>query len=159
MTANATTKDATKAKAMTNPLDRKKAPATARQDPGELRWWITAGLATTYLVAWWAFAPAQVSDAPAPTGLATEADVTAPPVAAAAPRSTPPGATNVVLWWHELPLALRPKLELPAGWQVATPDRRAAPTIGAQRAWRPTAAYRTVAQERRRRPRVRTRSS
>ena len=75
-------------------------------DPRALRLWTATGLAVTYLVAWWCFAPApQLSAEPEP----------------------PPAARAPVVWWHELPPGERPVVTLPPGWTVAPPT--AAPTV------------------------------
>ncbi|MBK7079011.1 MAG: hypothetical protein IPH44_42775 [Myxococcales bacterium] len=107
-------------------------------DGRALRLWTISGLATTYLVAWWCFAPAPttapVADEPLPAPV---------PTATAAP--IPPA-----VWWHDLPPSERPAIALPSGWVVTATKPGDGPTLKpVPIARRPPA----------RRVRVRTRSS
>ena len=101
-------------------------------DARALRLWVISGLATTYLIAWWSFAPA-------PTAVTAAAEPDPPPTALA----------PTTVWWHELPPADRPAVALPPGWTVAT----GTPTTA-----RPSVAP-TAPRARPTRRRVRTRSS
>ncbi|MBK9035390.1 MAG: hypothetical protein IPL61_29735 [Myxococcales bacterium] len=119
---------------MTDPAPRPRRGARWDVDGRSLRLWVVAGLATTYLIAWWSFAPA-------PAATSTSFD---------APAETPTARGPTTVWWSELPPGDRPVVTLPPGWEIATaaPPRlqpvSAAPTPRA----RPT-----------RRVRIRTRSS
>lgn len=115
------------------PKDRA-APRLAVSGP-TARLWGLAALATTYVLVWWGFAPDPA--APATDGA---------PAEVAQPTASPPAT----VWWHDLPLAQRPVVAIPPGWELAPPGTAIASAT--PRAARP-------APVRRARVRLRTRSS
>lgn len=83
--------------------------------PSTLRLYLVALLAAAYFVAWWLLgirAPAR-SDAAPITGTTRETSA----------------APAVATWFHDLPAAKRPLVDLPAGWHIADPT---APAVTAR---------------------------
>lgn len=83
--------------------------------PGTLRLYLVALLAAAYFVAWWLLgirAPARPDAAPS-TGTKPQANA----------------APAVATWFHELPAAKRPFVDLPPGWRIADPT---APAVAAR---------------------------
>jgi hypothetical protein len=72
-----------------------------------LQLYLVALLASTYVAAWWVFG----ASAPAASTSTPE-----PPAARALEIERQP---RVAAWFHDLPPALRPPVDLPAGWHIA----------------------------------------
>lgn len=110
-------------------------------DGRALRLWTISGLATTYLVAWWGFAPAPTTTPAADAPL---------PAAAPTAQVAPTGPIPPAVWWHDLPPSERPTIALPSGWVVTATKPGDGPTLAPA----PIARRQPA-----RRVRVRTRSS
>jgi hypothetical protein len=117
--------------------DARRAPAEPRRALSTLKLYLTALLASVYLVIWWSLASRiPSSDPPTPP---------APPTSSLSSRRSTTG-----VWYGDLPPSARPVVDAPAGWRVADGTSEAALQDEA-----PPAPVR-VAPER---ARVRTRSS
>jgi hypothetical protein len=112
-------------------------------DGRALRLWTITGLASSYLVAWWCFAPAP------PTAPPDAAPAPPPPTArVVSPASS--GPIPPAVWLTDLPPGERPLVTPPPGWVVSATKPGDGPRLApAPTARRPPA----------RRVRIRTRSS
>lgn len=116
--------------------------------PSAVRAGLIALLAGAYVIAAWAFAGRPA--APATTSPPKAASAAASPSPALSPTPTP---SRRPVWYEDLPAAERPTVNLPAGWRIS--ER---PAAGAEPQLR-TATPAAVRAERKRPPRLRTRSS
>lgn len=114
--------------------------------PSAVRAGLIALLAGAYVIAAWAFAGRPAP--PATTSAPKAASATASPTPA-----LPPTPSRGPVWYEDLPPAERPTVNLPAGWRIS--ER---PGAGAEPQLR-TATPAAVRAERKRPPRLRTRSS
>lgn len=83
--------------------------------PGTLRLYLVALLAAAYFVAWWLL------------GIRAPARSDAPPITGTTPQTSATPA--IATWFHDLPAAKRPFVDLPAGWHIADPT---APAVSAR---------------------------
>ncbi len=114
-------------------------PSLSRHATGvsNLKLYLIALLATAYVLAWWLFG-----------ARAADSSAAAPAIEASSEPSGQPRSA----WFHDLPTAERPVVEVPAGWHIAD---RTAPSPGVIRSGVPVPVRVSPA----RAGRIRTRSS
>lgn len=90
---------------MTTMIERPRASSSGAMGASNMRHYLIALLAAAYVVAWWL--------------LGIRASATPDEALAIEPTPEASAEPAIVTWFHDLPPANRPVVNLPAGWRIA----------------------------------------